>query len=311
MTDRCNLRCVYCMPPEGVPFKDHTEVLSYEEMLFFVSAALELGITKIRVTGGEPLVRRGLPAFIGMLRGLPGVRDISLTTNGILLPRFGESLRANGLNRINISLDSLDPYRYERLTRGGSLSMALEGIEVALSLGLDPVKLNVVMMPDLLEELPEFVALTRNRPLHVRFIEWMPMGGCGPRCTSDVVSKAHVVASLESLGAAGLGALEEVDSPGGWGPARYSRFPGHRGTLGFIGSVSDHFCSECNRLRLTSDGRLKNCLFSSEEIDVRDALRARDRAAVLSAVRRSLALKTFDKNLVPGSTTCGMSQVGG
>lgn len=311
VTDRCNYRCVYCMPPEGVPFKPHEEVLSYEDMVFFVRAAVQMGISKVRVTGGEPLVRRSLPDLVGMIHALPGIYDISLTTNGVLLPRFAQALKERGLDRVNVSVDSLDPERYRLLTRGGSLQAALAGVEAALRSDLNPVKLNVVAMPELLAELPGFVALTRDRPLHVRFIEWMPVGGCGPRSTSESLTKDQVMAALHALGVEGLGRLEPVASPGGWGPARYFRFPGHEGTVGFIGSVSDHFCGECNRLRLTADGRLKNCLFSCDEIDMKAAIRARDEAAVLLGIEESLERKTFDKNVLPGPTSRGMSQVGG
>lgn len=311
VTDRCNFRCVYCMPPEGVPFKAHDELLSYEEMVFFVDVASELGISKIRVTGGEPLVRRGLPDFVAMLHALPGVDDISLTTNGVLLPKYAKALKLRGLNRVNISLDSLDPERFRQLTRGGSLESVLAGVEAALENDLKPVKLNAVMMPELLGELPAFVALTKERPLHVRFIEWMPVGGCGPRCVNETIHKDRVMAALDEIGAGSSGLLKPVPSPGGWGPAHYYRFSGHAGTIGFIGSISDHFCGECNRLRLTADGRLKNCLFSSDEIDARSAISSRDRDGVLSIIRRSLECKTFDKNVLPGLTTRGMSQVGG
>ncbi|OFV79487.1 MAG: hypothetical protein A2W26_13385 [Acidobacteria bacterium RBG_16_64_8] len=299
------------MPPEGVPFKPHEEMLAYEDMAFFVGTAVRMGISKVRVTGGEPLARRGLPDLVGMIRAIPEIKDISLTTNGVLLPRFAESLKQQGLDRVNISLDSLDPERYRLLTRGGSLDAALAGIDAALRFDLSPVKLNVVMMAELLPELPNFVALTLERPLHVRFIEWMPVGGCGPRSASESLTKAQVMAALRRLGAEGLGALEPVASPGGWGPAHYYRFPGHLGTIGFIGSVSDHFCGECNRLRLTADGRLKNCLFSCDEVDVKAAIQTRDDEAVLSSIQISLECKTFDKNALPGLTSRGMSQVGG
>jgi len=311
VTDRCNYRCVYCMPPEGVPFKSHDELLSYEDMAFFVQVAVQLGISKVRVTGGEPLVRRGLPEFIGLIRAIPEIHDISLTTNGALLPRFAASLKERGLDRVNISLDSLDPAHYRYLTRGGSVEAALAGVDSAFAAGLSPVKLNVVMMPEVLDELAGFVGLTRERPLHVRFIEWMPVGGCGPRVSGDSLTKDEVMAALLEMGRTGRGEIVPVASPGGWGPARYYRFPGHLGTIGFIGSVSDHFCSECNRLRLTADGRLKNCLFSSDEIEVKTAVQARDEDAVLQAITLSLEHKTFDKNVLPGLTTRGMSQVGG
>lgn len=311
VTDRCNYRCVYCMPPEGVPFIPHEQILSYEDMAFFVRAAVEMGISKLRLTGGEPLVRKGVPELVALLHAIPGIKGISLTTNGVLLPRFADALKAAGLDRVNISIDTLDPERYRSLTRGGSLEAAFAGVEAALRASLEPVKLNVVMMPALLPELPGFVTLTSDRPLHVRFIEWMPVGGCGPHSPIDTLTKTEVMAALEELGALGLGELRPVESPEGWGPAHYYRFPGHLGTLGFIGSVSDHFCGECNRLRLTADGRLKNCLFSDHEIDIRDAVQARDRVEVLALIQESLEAKTFDKNLLPGRTTRGMSQVGG
>jgi cyclic pyranopterin phosphate synthase len=311
VTDRCNYRCVYCMPPEGVPFKSHEEMLSYEEMALFVRSAARLGITKVRLTGGEPLVRKGVADLVGMIRAIPEITDISLTTNGVLLPRFAGELKARGLDRVNISLDSLDPERYRQLTRGGSLDSALAGVDAAPAFALSPVKLNVVMMRELLPELRDFAVLTRDRELHVRFIEWMPVGGCGPRSPGESLSKGEVLSAFEQLGHEELGPLEPAISPGGWGPAHYYRFAGHKGTVGFIGSVSDHFCGECNRLRLTADGRLKNCLFSSDEMDVRPALQTRDEEGVLALIRESLASKTFDKNLLPGQSVRGMSQVGG
>jgi GTP 3',8-cyclase len=311
VTDRCNFRCVYCMPLEGVPFKPHEDILSYEDMVFFVKAAAEAGITKVRITGGEPLVRKGLPDLVRQLRALPEIRDISLTTNGVLLPRYAGELKANGLNRVNISVDSLDADRFRALTRGGSLESALAGVDAALETRLHPVKINVVMMPELLGELEAFVEITREKPLHVRFIEWMPVGGCSPRTVGEALTKDRLMAEFQKIGTAGAGQLKPVASPGGWGPARYYRFPGYEGTIGFIGSMSDHFCGECNRLRLTADGKLKNCLFSSHEVDVKPAMQSRDRGAVLDAITESLECKTFDKNLLPGRTSRGMSQVGG
>ncbi len=311
ITDRCNYRCVYCMPPEGVAFKPHDEILSYEDMVFFVRTAVRSGISKVRITGGEPLVRLGVPDLVGMLRAISGIRDLSLTTNGALLPRCAAALKEQGLDRVNISLDSLDPGRYRILTRGGSLNLALAGVEAALSHDLTPVKINVVMMPELLDELSSFVALTRDRSLHVRFIEWMSVGGCGPRSASETVTKGQVLTALLGMEKVGSSVLEAVDPPVGWGPAQYYRFSGHLGTIGFIGSVSDHFCRKCNRLRLTADGRLKNCLFSSEEIDIRAAIKARNEDAVLAGIVKSLECKTFDKNAIPGLSIMGMSQVGG
>jgi cyclic pyranopterin phosphate synthase len=311
VTDRCNYRCVYCMPAEGVPFRRHEDMLSYEDMEFFVRVAADMGITKVRLTGGEPLVRKGLPDLVALLHDVPGIRGISLTTNGVLLPQFGRALKTNGLDRVNISLDSLDPQRYRSLTRGGSLEEALAGVEAALRFDLHPVKLNVVMTAELVPELRGFVALTRDRPLHVRFIEWMSVGGCGPRFPEDSTGKAEVMAALADLASSEGGRLRSVGSPGGWGPAEYYQFSEHLGTVGFIGSVSDHFCAKCNRLRLTADGHLKDCLFSSHEVDVKGAIRVRDREAVAEVISESVKRKTYDKNAVPGHSLRGMSQVGG
>jgi cyclic pyranopterin phosphate synthase len=306
VTDRCNLRCVYCMPSEGVPFKQHDEILSYEDMAYFVAVAVDVGISKVRLTGGEPLVRKGVPDLVRLIAATAGVDDISLTTNGLLLASFASALVDAGLSRVNVSLDSLDPARFRTLTRGGSVEQALDGVRAALESGFHPVKVNAVLMPETLTELEAFVALTRERPIHVRFIEWMPLGGCGPQTAERPVTKDEALAVLRSLGE-----LVPVASPGGWGPARYFRFPRHEGTVGFISSVSDHFCDECNRLRLTADGRLKNCLFSDDEVDVRPAVRARDREATLAAIQASLRRKTFDKLVLPGRSARGMSQIGG
>lgn len=306
VTDRCNLRCVYCMPPGGVEFIPHNEILSYEDIEFFVGVATSLGFSKIRLTGGEPLVRQNLAVLVRALSHTPGVLDISLTTNGILLPRYASELKKAGLQRVNISLDTLDPDRYRSLTRGGSLRAALDGIEVALEVGLSPVKLNAVLTPGILDELPAFVALTADRPLHVRFIEWMPVGNCGPRTPENAPTREQV---LERL--ARLGNLGPAPSPGGWGPARYFALEGYKGTIGFISAVSDHFCAECNRLRLTADGRLKSCLFSDDEVDVKPAVRARDQAEVAEKIKESLARKTFDRLSVLHASSRNMSQIGG
>lgn len=306
VTDRCNLRCVYCMPSGGVDFRDHDEILTYEEIAFLVSVAAELGFSKIRLTGGEPLVRRGLPDLVRMIRAVPGIQDVALTTNGILLPRFAGELRAAGLNRVNISLDTLDPDRYRQLTRGGELYQVLAGVEAAFAHCLEPVKINAVLNRQTIAELPSFAALTRGRSLHVRFIEWMPVGGCGPTSEAQAPVQDEVMAALSLLGP-----LQQAESPGGWGPARYYRLPGHQGTIGFISAVSDHFCGACNRLRLTADGRLMSCLFSNDEIGIRPALAARDREATAALVQESLSRKTFDRRCVQQPSGRGMSQIGG
>ncbi len=306
VTDRCNLRCVYCMPPGGVEFVAHQDILSYEEIALFVRVAAGLGFSKVRLTGGEPLVRRGVPGLVAQLAAVPGIAGISMTTNGILLPRFAAELKQAGLTRVNISLDTLDADRYRRLTRGGSFEQVLAGVESAFAAGLTPVKINVVLTEETLPELEGFAEMTRARPLHVRFIEWMPIGECGPTSPGNSPTRDRVIAHLRRLGP-----LEPVVSPGGWGPARYFAFPGHAGSIGFISAMSDHFCADCNRLRLTADGRLKNCLFSNDEVDVHAALRSGDEEEVARRIEDSLSRKTFDRCCVPQVNERGMSQIGG
>ena len=305
VTDRCNLRCVYCMPPEGVPPRRHDEILSYEELLAFAAAAVRLGIVRVRVTGGEPLVRKGLVGFVESLAALDGVTDLALTTNGILLPQYAAGLRAAGLRRINVSIDSLDPERYATLTRGARLADALAGLDAALDAGFAPVKLNAVLLAGVDDEVERFVELAREREVHVRFIEYMPvdrrLGVPG-----DFVPAGAVLERLRRRYD-----VEAVDGPYGVGPASYFRVPGARGTVGFIAGVSDHFCARCNRLRLTADGRLKTCLFSApeRELDVRPLIGRPD--ALVVALADAIAGKSFDRGLETPFAGARMSQIGG
>jgi GTP 3',8-cyclase len=309
ITDRCNLRCTYCMPPEGVKARRHSEILSYEELAAFARVAAGVGITKVRITGGEPLVRIGCADFVGMLSRTSGIDDISLTTNGVLLPKFARDLKAAGLKRVNISLDSLDAERFARITRGGRLDDTLAGLDAAFSAGFSPVKINTLLLPGVEDELDAFVALTREFDVHVRFIEFMPLdrriagddehGGEGRlvpagdllrRLMADHVTVAH-------------------DGPYGHGPAQYWQVAGARGTIGFIAGVSRHFCDTCNRLRLTADGRLRTCLFSGREVDVRPLLR--DPAVLRGAIETAVAGKTFDRCSEALANDRSMSQIGG
>jgi cyclic pyranopterin phosphate synthase len=327
VTDRCNLRCVYCMPPEGVPWRDPADVLTFEEIERFAEAAVEEGISKIRLTGGEPLVRRGIVDHVARLRALTGIEAIAITTNGILLPRYAKALVDAGLNRVNISLDTLDPEVYRRITRGGRLEDALEGIEAAFDAGMHPVKLNGVVVRSLDQDLLAFARMTLDRPLHIRFIEYMPVGGeveptPGGACSSesgtgawtaeDHVPSDEIVARLSAEGlAAGIGELEPVardEAPGGWGPATYYRFAGAAGTIGVISPLSHHFCGECNRLRLTADGKLRTCLFSDDELDARSVLRSGGDLRQL--IRDAFAAKPESHNMRIG-TIRRMSQIGG
>ncbi|NPV58842.1 MAG: GTP 3',8-cyclase MoaA [Actinobacteria bacterium] len=306
VTDRCNLRCVYCMPPEGVPHLSHDDILTYEEITRVLKVAVGAGISKVRLTGGEPLVRKDLDRLVSGIASLRPSLDISLTTNGTLLAAQAEKLAAAGLRRVNISIDSLREETYRSLTRTGRLADALEGVEAALEVGMDPVKINVVVLSHLPEELDDFVRLARRLPVHVRFIEYM--SPCGTFDGDYYVPAETVRKALEEYGD-----LRRCEPPPGAGPARYFSLPGARGTFGFISPVSSHFCPECNRLRLTADGKLRPCLFSPDEIDLLKAMRegAGD-GDILEAIRSSLAAKPRDHGgLANGSPGRTMSQIGG
>ena len=268
VTDRCNLRCRYCMPPEGVHSIPHHDILSYEEIHTVVLAATELGINKVRITGGEPLVRLGLTKLIRMLAQVEAIDDISLTTNGLLLSRHAAELKQAGLGRVNVSLDTLKPDKFKSITGSDRFSDVLKGIEVARPIGLNPVKINVVVMAGTNDdELLDFARKTIEEEWHVRFIEIMPF-------TSEGATAAKVLSAREMKKRLDpLGKMEPFMPDVGSGPARYFRLPGARGTVGFITPVSEHFCVSCNRLRLTADGKLRPCLFSKDEIDLRQALR--------------------------------------
>jgi cyclic pyranopterin phosphate synthase len=324
VTDRCNLRCVYCMPPEGVEWKPPGDILSFEEIERFAAVAAGEGISKIRLTGGEPLVRLGIVDHVRRLREMTGIEAIALTTNATLLPRYASELAEAGLRRVNISLDTLDADTYAQITRGGKLADALAGLEAAFEAGMDPVKLNVVVVRSLDQDLFGFARMTMDRPLHVRFIEYMPVGDVGEHsCSSaeadgwteaDHVPSDEILARIAAEGAAaGLGELKPLargEAPGGWGPASYYRFEGAKGTLGVISPLSHHFCGECNRLRLTADGRLRTCLFSDDELDVRTVLRTGTDEDVRDIIRKALADKPAGHDQRHG-TARRMSQIGG
>ncbi|MFN3763563.1 MAG: GTP 3',8-cyclase MoaA, partial [Anaerolineae bacterium] len=270
VTDRCNLRCVYCMPEEGVTKFAHQDILRNEEIVRIVRIAVETGFVHIRLTGGEPLVRQGIVDLVAELARIPGLDDLSMTTNGILLRQYAEPLARAGLRRINLSLDTLRPERFRQITRWGNLEDVLAGREAALAAGLRPVKINMVVVRGLNDdEVVDMARKTLEPDWHVRFIEVMPLGA-GVHWSGDgVVSAAEIRARIEEA----LGPLTPVHGEIGIGPARYYRLPGAAGTVGFISAVTEHFCHFCNRLRLTSDGRLLPCLLSSATIDLRTPLR--------------------------------------
>lgn len=287
VTDRCNLRCIYCMPEEGIDFLPHSEILTYEEIIRVASISARLGIRKVRITGGEPLVRKDLEKLISGLSRIQGIEDISMTTNGILLSDKASELKRCGLRRVNISLDSLDPGRYSSITRGGELRRVWAGVEAALKVGLSPVKINVVAVDSLgSEEIMAFGDLAFSWPLEVRFIERMPVGSCVRGSGGGFLSAEAVLRILSSR----LELIEE-NVKGGNGPAVSYRIKGGKGSIGIIAPMTRHFCQGCNRLRLTPDGKLRPCLFSADEIDIREILRkgANDEEiakTILDAIRR-------------------------
>ncbi len=320
VTDRCNLRCIYCMPEEGVEFKPHADILSYEEIEKLVRAAVPLGISKIRLTGGEPLVRKGLAGFISRLKGIPGIEEIALTTNGILLPRLAPALKEAGLDRVNISLDSLNPERYAEITRGGDLGKVIHGINLALDLGLKPVKLNVVVVRGFNDdEVQDFVALAKEKEVHVRFIEFMSIGASRTWKNRGYVNSSELLGKLSLKDELLTTMSEEEVSVIGNGPAKYFKIKDGLGTIGFISPVSNHFCAECNRMRLTADGKLRPCLLSDRYVDIKTALRSGvDHKGLQDLFRRAVfnkpEEKEIDQNMAEPQVTDGtayMSQIGG
>ena len=319
LTDRCNLRCIYCMPPEGIPQISHFDILRTEEIARIARVAAGLGIRSVRLTGGEPLVRKGVVDLVRDIRAIPGIENISLTTNGVLLPVMATDLKEAGLDRVNISLDTLDPQQFTEITRLGQLDTVLEGIEAAFAAGLEPIKVNAVTVRRLNQDFLAFARMSVDRPLHMRFIEYMPVGhssgydnsGWGPE---DVVPSEEVRETINAAARAqGLPELEEVPSDGkpvGWGPATYFRFPDALGTVGFISPLSNHFCSQCNRLRLTADGKLRPCLFSDTEYDVRTAVREGSDEDIAAVFFEAVGGKPDEHHDKVG-TERGMSAIGG
>lgn len=312
VTDRCNMRCVYCMPAEGIPLQSHENILRYEEIVQIVRLAAEHGIREVRLTGGEPLVRLDLPILVHMIAQIPGIEDISLTTNGLLLEKVAQSLAEAGLKRVNISLDTLDSAKFERITRGGSLEKVLRGIEAAEQVGLAPIKLNVVAMRGVNDdELIEMAKLTLQRPWHVRFIEMMPIqnqdswGNDFPPPEEAYISVHEMRQLLFPLN------LQPVNEKVGNGPAREYRIPGAKGIVGFISPIGEHFCQSCNRLRLTADGHLRPCLLSDLEIPVLTALRAGE--DILPLLERAILIKPEGHELALNHSPMSrcMRQIGG
>ena len=283
ITDRCNLRCIYCTPLGGAAKLEHQDILSYEEFLRLIQVALDIGITKVRLTGGEPLVRKGVTDFCRRLTALPGLQSLSLTTNGILLEELAHDLYGAGIRRVNISLDTLQPQKFLRITRGDEFDRVWRGIQAAEHAGLNPIKINVVVMRGINDdEVLNLAKLTLERPYHIRFIEFMSMNNDSQWVLQHYISADEILAKLLTVAP-----LEQVVSQHTNGPARHFRWPDAKGIVGIISPISHHFCPSCNRIRLTADGKLRNCLFSDQEVDIKSPLRQGATDADLSRILRA------------------------
>jgi len=312
VTDRCNFRCVYCMPVDGIPWQSHAAIMHYEEIVEVARVAASQGVSEVRLTGGEPLVRKDLPELVRLISAVPGIQDISLTTNGILLDKLAAPLAQAGLKRVNISLDTLDPEKYTRITRGGSLIRFWDGLHAAEMAGLNPIKLNVVAMRGVNDdELVDLARLSLEHDWQVRFIEIMPIrnqeswGPGFPSPESVYLSIQEMLKILEPYG------LQPVEHAVGSGPAREYRLQGAAGTIGFISPLGERFCDTCNRLRLTADGFLRPCLLKDIEIPVLPALRAGE--PILPLLMKAVELKPSRHELEEEHYSTGrcMRQIGG
>ncbi len=311
VTDKCNLRCVYCMPLEGLDWLKRESLLSYEEIARIVEIMAGMGLKRVRITGGEPLVRKDLHRLVGMLSAISEIEDISLSTNAVLLADQGERLRDAGVNRVNISLDSLRADRVDAISRRpNSFGRIMDGLEAAENLGFEPIKINVVLIGGQNDdEIESFALITRDRPWHVRFIELMPTGSNLELSMDNFVSCQDALARIRKLGA-----LEPAEGPAGNGPATYFRFPDGRGTVGVITPMSHNFCDRCNRMRLTADGQLRPCLFGSLQTNLRDPLR--EGADLVPLIEETLRTKPERHYLIQGSDEgsgglVALSQTGG
>jgi GTP 3',8-cyclase len=312
VTDKCNFRCTYCMPAEGLEWLRRDEILTFEEIARMTSILAALGIREVRLTGGEPLVRRDVPRLVRMLAGIPGVDDLSLTTNGILLRKHARALVAAGLRRINVSLDSLDHVRFAEITRRDALDQVLEGLaEAERYPQLGPIKINCVAIKGFTEsEVPELAELARRKPYVVRFIEFMPLDADRAWSADQVLTGGEIRELIEQR----FGPLVELPAKAS-STARRFAFADGQGEMGFVNPVSEPFCSSCDRIRVTADGQLRTCLFSRREWDVKTALRdGRSDTQIADFLRfavrhKELKHRVNEPGFVPASRS--MSQIGG
>ncbi|MBC1225815.1 GTP 3',8-cyclase MoaA [Listeria booriae] len=315
VTDRCNLRCVYCMPEEGMTFLPHEEVLSKDEIIDFMKIMVGYGIKKVRITGGEPLLRTDIVDIIAGLSAIPEIEDIAVTTNAMYLVKKAEALKEAGLTRVNISLDSLQEDRFKTITRGGRLQKVLDGIAKAEEVGFFPIKLNVVLIKGQNDdEILDFLEFTRDKDINIRFIEYMPIGHAGDSWKKQYLSLQTIFDACDEAGFA----YQPVDSIRGNGPSENFRLEGAKGTFGLIHPVSSHFCASCNRLRLTADGYIKACLYWDEEMNIRPLIK--DPEKLMELVQQSIdnkpeshemAIALQDEMQSHKPTTRRMSQIGG
>ncbi|MBN1626986.1 MAG: GTP 3',8-cyclase MoaA [Deltaproteobacteria bacterium] len=312
ITDRCNLRCTYCMPDEGIDFMPHEDILRYEEMLHLVRLSVKKGIRKLRLTGGEPLVRKGLLGLLKQLNDIEGLEEITLTTNGVLLKDLAAGIKECGIKRLNISLDSLKRERFARITRRDKFDQVWAGIQEAERLGFDPIKINIVAMKGVNDdEIKDFARLTMTKPYHVRFIEQMPVGDDNGWKAENFISVLEIYSIIETIGK-----LHQIEARNILdGPAQRFKLEGARGEIGLIGALSNHFCALCNRLRLTADGHIRGCLFSDDEIDIKTPLRNYEGdEKILELIDTAIKNKPLHHNLhLSGIRNCArrMSSIGG
>ena len=311
ITDRCNLRCIYCMPEKGINFTPHDKILRYEEMLHFVRLCTQRGIRKVRLTGGEPLIRKGFIDFLGRLCKIKGLDEISLTTNGVLLKDRAADIKNCGICRINVSLDSLQPERFLRITGRDYFEKVYEGLQEAQRVGFDPIKINVVAIKGVNDdEILNFARLTLTKPFHIRFIELMPVGDKSIWTDDRFISTNEILKRIETIGS-----LQPIKHNPLDGPAERYALEGAKGEIGFIGALSNHFCENCNRLRLTADGQLRGCLFSDQETDIKTALRnGRGDSHLLSLIDETILNKPKDHGFLqtgPRKCTRPMNRIGG
>lgn len=293
ITDRCNLRCIYCMPPDGIFPSSHKEILSYEEIIRIVRITAGLGVKKVRLTGGEPLSRKNVTFLISSIKKIKGIEDLSMTTNGVLLEKYAGEIADAGLDRVNVSIDSFDPARYRDITRGGDLDIVLRGLEAAEKAGLKPVKINMVPIKGINDdEIIDFARLTLFTEYHVRFIECMPSGSVDFWNTERYITTDKIKKMIETIAP-----LEPVRARKN-GPSKYYRLKDAKGVIGFISALTHHFCEDCNRIRITADGKIRPCLFSETEIDLKTPMRSGvDDSEIDRLLKLSVELKPKGHNL--------------